>query len=70
MSLTRLVRGLTHRGAGASLKVAVCVVGSIVFSLPLHASPIDESIPTPETLAQLEQRASQAKQDSAPAPMN
>ena len=31
------------------------------FNLPLHAGGIDDSIPTPEIIAQLEQRASQAK---------
>ena len=40
---------------------AVGVVFTVAYVAPLRAAAFDESIPAPETLAQMEQRASQAK---------
>lgn len=62
MDSLRLVTSNVRRPS-TSLTGKTAVLGLLTcfaFSLPLHAA-IDESVPTPETLAELAQRAQQAK---------
>ena len=41
-------------------KLTLRLLPALLFTLPLHAAAFDENVPTPEGLAQLEQRAVQA----------
>jgi hypothetical protein len=62
MNSLRLVTSFVRRTSTSfTIKTATLgLVSCFAFSLPLHAA-IDETVPTPETLAELAQRAQQAK---------
>lgn len=62
MRSIRLVLGSARRRPGMALQVvAIGLFFLPALTTPIHAASIDESIPTADTLMQLEQRASTAK---------